>query len=71
MRLNLFHYMASGWITYDDVSVTTAPVVTKYYYFNGQRVAMRQDGVLSYLHSDHLGSTVLATDGNGAIANKR
>ena len=32
-------------------------VVTKYYYAAGQRVAMRQNGALTYLHGDHLGST--------------
>jgi RHS repeat-associated protein len=39
--------------------------VTKYYYAAGQRVAMRQDGVVYYLHADHLGSTSLATDASG------
>jgi hypothetical protein len=48
--------------------------VTKYYYFpstgsgrgGGQRVAMRKpDGAVNWLHGDHLGSTSLATDGNG------
>lgn len=32
-------------------------VVTKSYYHGGQRVAMRQNGVLYHLLSDHLGST--------------
>ena len=40
-------------------------VATNYYSFNGQRhperTCMRQDEVLSYLHADHLGSTVLVT----------
>ncbi len=35
--------------------------VTKYYAFNGQRIARRQDGVLTYLHTDHLGSTLQPT----------
>ena len=40
--------------------------ITKYYAFNGQRVAMRlPDGNLHYLHTDHLGSTVAATDALG------
>jgi len=49
--------------------VIPLPLVTKYYYFNGQRVAMRQNGQLTYLHGDHLGSTVLTTDssGNGTV----
>jgi RHS repeat-associated protein len=37
--------------------------VTKYYYFNGQRVAMRQpDDEVVWLHGDHLGSTSLTTN---------
>jgi hypothetical protein len=36
--------------------------ITKYYYFGGQRVAMRGDnGEVAWLHGDHLGSTSLAT----------
>jgi len=35
--------------------------ITKYYYFGGQRVAMRgPDDAVSWLHGDHLGSTSLA-----------
>jgi len=42
--------------------------LTKYYYFNGQRIAMRQaDGTLLYLHGDHLGSTSLVTKADGTI----
>lgn len=40
---------------------------TKYYRFNGQVVAMRKNGVLTYLHSDQLGSIVLTTNGSGAM----
>jgi len=51
------------------------PRVTKYYYHpstgsgqaGGQRVAMRADGVVYYLHGDHLGSTSLTTDASGAV----
>ena len=42
-------------------------VETKYYSFAGQRVAMRRNGVLTYLHSDHLGSTVLETNPSAAL----
>ena len=38
---------------------------TKYYRFNGQVVAMRKNGVLSYLHGDHLGSTVATSNSSG------
>ena len=41
------------------------PYVTKYYYANGQRVAMRQGDVVYYIHADHLGSTSLLSDQAG------
>jgi len=40
-------------------------VVTKYYDAGGQRMAMRVGGALYFLHSDHLGSATLTTDGGG------
>ena len=40
--------------------------VRKYYLIGGQRVAMRTNGVLSYLLTDHLGSTAVTTDAAGA-----
>jgi hypothetical protein len=48
------------------------PVVTKYYYFGGQRIAMRECvdstcGDPIYLHSDHLGSASQATDDDGEL----
>ena len=49
---------------------TVVYIVTKYYAFGAQRVAMRQcnssgcaDAI--YLHGDHLGSVSLVTDSNG------
>ena len=39
----------------------------KYYYLAGRRVAMRRDGVVYYLHGDHLGSTSLTTDESGNV----
>ncbi|MFN8446859.1 MAG: hypothetical protein U0175_39060 [Caldilineaceae bacterium] len=72
MQVQYLLYQSSGWVNIDDVEVTVvasaaASEVTKYYYFGGQRVAMRKNGVLTYLHADHpsatlgnhLGSTVL------------
>jgi RHS repeat-associated protein len=41
---------------------------TKYYQFNGQTVAMRKNGVLSYLHGDHLGSTVATSNSSGTFS---
>jgi len=64
VRVELFDYMTDGWVAVDDVSLMGA-TVTKYYYLGSQRVAMRQGGVLTYLHGDHLGSASLATDVSG------
>jgi RHS repeat-associated protein len=45
--------------------------VTKYYFFAGQRVAMKVGGELYYLHPDHLGSTVQVTrSGATFVANQ-
>ena len=45
--------------------------MTKYYYLGGQRVAMRKDGVLYYLLSDHLGSTTVITDQSGNVVSQQ
>jgi RHS repeat-associated protein len=45
----------------------TGTPVTKYYYAGGQRVAMKKDGVLTYMLGDHLGSTSLTTNSSGAV----
>jgi RHS repeat-associated protein len=45
----------------------TTGVNTKYYYFGGRRVAMRQGITLTYLHGDHLGSASMQTDTAGGI----
>ncbi|NOH04310.1 MAG: hypothetical protein HND47_21220 [Chloroflexi bacterium] len=39
----------------------TGSSITKYYFAGSQRIAMRKDGVLYYLLSDHLGSTSIVT----------
>ncbi len=44
--------------------------VTKYYTFGGSKVAMRQGAEVYYLSGDHLGSTSLTTDGNGAVVSE-
>lgn len=69
--MELFDYMTDGWVAMDDGSLTGS-TVTKYYYLGGQRVAMRQGGVLTYLLGDHLGSASLATNASGAkVAEQR
>ena len=37
----------------------------------GQRVALRKDGAVHYLHADHLGSTSLTTDAAGDVVARR
>jgi len=49
----------------------TTGVVTKYYWFNGRRVAMRQAGTLSYLLADHLGSTSFVLDTSGNVVSSQ
>lgn len=39
-------------------------LTTKYYTFNGQRIAMSDETGLYYLHQDQLGSTLLVTNGS-------
>ncbi len=42
--------------------------MTRHYSFGGQRIAMREgQGPFTYLHADHLGSTLAATDSNGTV----
>ena len=36
----------------------------KYYYADGMRVAMRENGTLHWLFGDHLGSTAITADGS-------
>jgi len=45
----------------------TGSEVTKYHYAGTQRIAMRQNGDLFFIIGDHLGSTSLVTDSNGAV----
>jgi hypothetical protein len=50
-------------------------IVTKYYFAGGTRIAMRKytvpsSMVVEYLLSDHLGSTNITTDSNGAKASE-
>jgi hypothetical protein len=49
----------------------TGSVVTKYYYSGSQRIATRVGGTLSFLISDHLGSTSLSIDANGTFTSEQ
>jgi hypothetical protein len=40
----------------------------RYYTLGGQRVAVRSGATLSWLFSDHLGSTSIIADNNGSIS---
>jgi hypothetical protein len=53
-----------------EKNLTTTNVVTKYYYLGGQRIAVRQNGTLTYLHADHLGSASLATSVTGTLVSQ-
>jgi RHS repeat-associated protein len=48
----------------------TGSEITKYYYAGSQRVAMRKNGNLNFILTDHLGSTSLVTDANGTVINE-
>ena len=50
---------------YEYVISGTQVITRSYYYAGAQRVAMREDGTLYYLLSDHLGSTSFTLDGSG------
>jgi len=53
-------------------TATTAGVqTTKTYYFGASRVAVREAGVLSYLHSDQLSSVSASTDANGKVVGRQ
>ena len=53
-----------------EASVSTVQV-TRYYAFNGQRVAMREGDVVYYLHGDHLGSTSVASSDSGVLHSRQ
>jgi len=72
---------------YYEVSVSGGPsassgqarTTTKYYYlsaslracFGAQRVAMKQGSAVTYLHSDHLGRTSVASTQGGAMLSRQ
>jgi len=42
-------------------------VVRKYYYLGGQRVALRENSAVYWLHTDHLGSTAITLKSDGTV----
>ena len=66
LKLELSGTQFSGWLAWDDASVSLEEqVITKYYYAGSQRVAVRKGDELSYLLGDHLGSTIVTTNSAG------
>ncbi len=55
-----------GIVGFQELELWDVGSVTKTYSSGGQRVALRRDGTLYYVHTDHLGSTSLLTDATGA-----
>ena len=49
------------------LSYSSSGISVKYYYFAGQRIAMHKSAAITYLHADHLGSTVLETNTSGNV----
>ncbi|MEZ4707375.1 MAG: hypothetical protein R3A44_09230 [Caldilineaceae bacterium] len=45
----------------------TGSTNTKYYTFNGMRVAMRKGSTLYYIHTDHLGGAAAETNSGGTV----
>ena len=78
-EIGRFYYDADGaavkWKGTDGaITVTVGPhyeknnttgISTSYYFFGGQRVAMRKNGAMFWLHGDQLGSTSLTTNITG------
>ncbi len=51
---------------YEKTTSGSSTTITKYYQAGGQRVAMRVNGVVRWLATDHLGSTSITANEAGA-----
>ncbi|RPI56718.1 MAG: hypothetical protein EHM56_04270, partial [Chloroflexi bacterium] len=49
----------------DDLTLYDGEVARSHYYFNGQRIAVRQGDVVQYILGDHLGTTSVVIDAGG------
>lgn len=55
-------FLVNGQAWRDRAGVRSATwLPTKYYYFNGQKIAQRNNGVSAYLHGDHPSATLRAS----------
>ena len=54
----------------DDLRLYDGEVETSYYYFGGQRVAMRKNDVVQYIVGDHLGTTSVVLNADGTLASE-
>lgn len=70
IKIALSSALTSGTLTIENVALSQAPTATKYYFAGAQRVAMRTGSTLSYLLSDHLGSTSITTNSSGALVSE-
>ncbi|GAP16103.1 protein containg RHS repeat-associated core domain [Longilinea arvoryzae] len=61
-------YIGDSYEWRSDSSTTTE---VKYYSAVGQRIAMRTNGVLTWLLGDHLGSTTITANANGTLASEQ
>jgi len=62
----LYHYDESGNLLFE--SDTSGNATVEYIWLGNQRLAMVQGGSLYYMHTDHLGTVQLLTDGVGDVA---
>ncbi|MFZ1597000.1 MAG: hypothetical protein WAW26_14175, partial [Anaerolineae bacterium] len=51
---------------YEKTTSGSSTTITKYYQAGGQRIALRVNGVVRWLATDHLGSTALTVNESGA-----
>ena len=58
-------------VFYEQAVSAGGSVVTRHYSVNGERVAVRVGGALSYLYHDQVGSTILATDALTNVVSSR
>jgi RHS repeat-associated protein len=59
-----------AYCTYFPLVSNTITENISYYYADGQRIAMKNNGVVSYLYGDQLGSVSAVADGSGALFSK-